>query len=150
VLVTSTTGVSPVTVIVSATPPTFMSASILTTPLPASSTPSRFKVENPDRVNVMAYVPGSRLSMRYCPVASVVADLVFSISTGLEASTVTPGNTAPEASLTVPARATWAHAALGMLAIATKSISVLVIVRIGSSAPPYLRRSAEGRGFHNV
>jgi len=65
VLWTSTTGVSPVTVIVSATPPTFMSASILTTPVPDNSTPSRFSVENPESVNVTTYAPGCRLSMRY-------------------------------------------------------------------------------------
>src|SRR5688572_22664638 len=41
--------------------------------------------------------------MRYCPVPSVTAVRVRSMSAGLDASTVTPGNTAPEASLTVPA-----------------------------------------------
>ena len=41
VLCTSTIGVSPVTVTVSATPPTFMSPSILMTPLPDSNTSSR-------------------------------------------------------------------------------------------------------------
>src|SRR5258708_4380562 len=39
----------------------------------------------------------------YCPDASVVADRTLSISAGLLASTVTPGNTAPDASFTVPA-----------------------------------------------
>jgi hypothetical protein len=36
--------------------------------------------------------------MRYCPVPSVTAERVFSISAGLDASTVTPGSTAPDAS----------------------------------------------------
>src|SRR6266849_3471771 len=40
--------------------------------------------------------------MRYCPVPSVTADRVFSMSAGLAASTVTPGSTAPDASRTVP------------------------------------------------
>jgi hypothetical protein len=40
--------------------------------------------------------------MRYWPVAFVTTDRTFSISTGLAASTVTPGNTAPEASLATP------------------------------------------------
>ena len=47
-----TPGTYTVTVIVSDTPPTFRSALIVTTPLPDSSTPSRFNVENPDSVNV--------------------------------------------------------------------------------------------------
>src|SRR6266849_9254919 len=113
VLTTSTIGDSPVTVTVSATAPTFISASILTTPVPDSSASSRLNVENPASVNVTRYVPGCRLSMRYCPVASVVAVRVLSISTGLDASTVTPGSTALEASLTVPARVTWAYTADG-------------------------------------
>ena len=41
-------------------------------------------------------------------VASLTAERVFSMSAGLAASTVTPGSTAPDASLTVPERATWA------------------------------------------
>jgi hypothetical protein len=36
---------------------------------------------------------------------SVTADRTFSIKTGLAASTVTPGSTAPDVSLTVPATA---------------------------------------------
>src|SRR5205814_1062305 len=39
----------------------------------------------------------------YWPLLSVTADRTFSISAGLDASTVTPGRTAPEVSLTVPA-----------------------------------------------
>src|SRR5713101_1068627 len=113
VLCTSTTGDTPVTTTVSATPPTFMSASILMTPVPDRITSSRFKVENPASVNITLYVPGCRLSIRYCPVASVVAVRVLSISTELDASTVTPGSTALEASLTVPARVTWAYTADG-------------------------------------
>jgi len=62
-----------------------------------------------------------------------VADRVFSISTGLDASTVTPGNTAPDASLTVPASVTCAHAALGRIAIVASSISVRTLVRIHTS-----------------
>src|SRR6185436_7998164 len=40
--------------------------------------------------------------IRYCPEPSVVAVRTFSMSAGLAASTVTPGRTAPEASLTTP------------------------------------------------
>ncbi len=48
--------------------------------------------------------------MRYWPSESVTVDLVPSISTGLEASTVTPGSTAPLESLTVPVNALCAAA----------------------------------------
>src|SRR5262245_41490813 len=41
--------------------------------------------------------------MLYCPVPSATTERVFSINAGLEASTVTPGSSAPEASLTTPA-----------------------------------------------
>ena len=39
----------------------------------------------------------------YCPCASVDTERTFSISTGLDASTVTPGITAPLVSFTTPA-----------------------------------------------
>ena len=41
--------------------------------------------------------------MRYCPVPSVRAVRIFSVNDGLAASTVTPGSTAPDESLTTPA-----------------------------------------------
>ena len=41
--------------------------------------------------------------MRYCPVLSLMVVRTFSMSAGLVASTVTPGRTAPEVSLTEPA-----------------------------------------------
>src|SRR5262245_25108473 len=41
--------------------------------------------------------------MRYCPLPSVITDRTFSVSTGLDASTDTPGRTAPDASFTTPA-----------------------------------------------
>src|SRR2546422_11727036 len=50
----------------------------------------------------------------YWPAPSVVADRTFSISAGLAASTVTPGRTAPDVSLTVPAMVlVWADATTG-------------------------------------
>jgi hypothetical protein len=42
--------------------------------------------------------------MRYCPEPSVTAERVFSISAGLDASTVTPGSIPPDVSRTVPVR----------------------------------------------
>src|SRR6476620_2097772 len=51
--------------------------------------------------------------MRYWPVPSVTDVLVFSINAGLDASMVTPGSTAPEASFTLPASDDCACAAAG-------------------------------------
>src|SRR5262249_39833260 len=75
--------------------------------------PSRFDVAKPGSVNVTEYVPGRRFSMRYCPVPSVITDRTFSINAGLAASTVTPGSTAPEPSLTTPVMDAWARAIEG-------------------------------------
>ncbi len=99
----STTGASPVTVSVSESEPTLRSAFTVAANDPASSTPSRFSVENPDSENVTAYTPPRSCSILYWPAPSVTAERTFSISAGLEASTVTPGRTAPEASRTTPA-----------------------------------------------
>src|SRR5438105_10997322 len=51
--------------------------------------------------------------MRYWPVPSVTTDRTFSISTGLAASTVTPGRIAPDASLTTPVMAACAQTEAG-------------------------------------
>ena len=57
---------------------------------------------------------GTQAVILYCPVPSVTAERTFSMSAGLDASTVTPGSTAPDASLTMPAMAlVCAHAAAG-------------------------------------
>ena len=59
-LVTSTTGVSPVTVTVSCTPPTRRSAFTVAMKLPVSSMPSRLTVLKPGSVKLTEYVPGLR------------------------------------------------------------------------------------------
>src|SRR5262245_14673261 len=100
---TSTMGDSLVTVTVSWTLPTAISTLTGATNVPNSSIPSRRTLLKPERVNVTTYDPGRRFSILYWPLPSVVADRVFSMSAGLDASTVTPGRTAPDASLTVPA-----------------------------------------------
>src|SRR4051794_40699246 len=51
--------------------------------------------------------------MRYWPVPSVTDVRVFSINAGLDASMVTPGSTAPDASFTLPAIDDWACATAG-------------------------------------
>src|SRR5258705_2206950 len=52
--------------------------------------------------------------MRYWPPPSVTTDRAFSMSAGLEASTVTPGSTAREASFTTPVMEACANAADGI------------------------------------
>src|SRR6478735_4585664 len=59
-------------------------------------------------------MPGRRSTIRYWPAPSVTAVRTFSMSAGLAASTVTPGMTAPDASLTTPAIDAWAYAMLGI------------------------------------
>src|SRR6187431_2082955 len=54
--------------------------------------------------------------MRYWPLPSVTTALAPSISAGLDASTVTPGSTPPEVSLTTPVIDAWAYAAAGTTA----------------------------------
>src|SRR5438477_8611055 len=112
-LCTSTIGVSPVTVIVSSRVPTLRSALTVATKVPESSMPSRLTVLKPGRENVTEYVPGRSASTRYWPVSFETTDRTFSISTGLAASTVTPGRTAPDASLTTPVIAACAYAEAG-------------------------------------
>ena len=68
---------------------------------------------DPSNANLMVYSPGLRSMNRYCPAPSVVASLVPSIIAGLEIVTATPGSTASDASLTVPAMELWASAAVG-------------------------------------
>src|SRR5713101_4970670 len=112
-LCTSTIGVSPVTVIVSSNAPTFSSPLTVATNVPDNSMPSRLTVLKPGSENVTEYVPGRRSTIRYCPVASLMTDRTFSIRAGLAASTVTPGSTPPDASLTTPVIAACAEAVDG-------------------------------------
>src|SRR5262245_44469646 len=51
--------------------------------------------------------------MRYSPEPSVTVERVFSISAGLDVSTVTPGSTAPDESLTTPVIDAWANTSVG-------------------------------------
>src|SRR5262249_52258573 len=97
VLCTSTIGVSPVTVSVSSTAPTLRSTLTVAVNAPLNSTPSRLTVLKPGSANVTVYVPGRRSTILYWPVPSVTTERVCSISAGLDASTVTPGRTAPDA-----------------------------------------------------
>src|SRR5437867_7713783 len=63
--------------------------------------------------------------MRYWPVPSLTAVRTFSIRTGLDASTVTPGSTAPELSLTRPVIDACAYADAGIIASQTRTNRIL-------------------------
>src|SRR2546422_1200765 len=99
----STTGAWPETVTVSSIAPTFRSAFTVAVNDEFNSRSSRLTALKPTRMKVTEYVPGTRLRILYWPDSSVTTVRTFSISAGLAASTVTPGITAPVASLTVPA-----------------------------------------------
>src|SRR5262245_10826990 len=127
---TSTTGDSPLTVIVSARLPTLSSALTDAVNDPLSSMPSRLTVLNPVRENVTEYTPGLRSTIRYWPEPSVTADRTFSIRTGLEASTVTPGRIAPDASWTTPVIEAWAKAETGRVTNQVSTNRTLLTARI--------------------
>ena len=63
-LCVSTIGVSPVTVMVSSSAPTFMSALMFAVNAPVSSMPSRLTVLKPVSVKVIEYVPVRRSTIR--------------------------------------------------------------------------------------
>ena len=86
-------------------------------------------------MNVTVYTPGRSAVIWYMPEPSVTADRTLSISAGLAASTVTPGSTAPDASLTTPAMAlVCADATAGSdrSSAATKMIRANVRMRLSS------------------
>src|SRR5205809_3303308 len=58
-------------------------------------------------------MPRRRSTIRYSPVSSLTTERTFSINTGLAASTITPGSTAPAAYMTTPVMADCANAVTG-------------------------------------
>src|SRR5207248_7931183 len=84
-------------------------------------------------------MPGRRFSILYVPLASVVAERTFSIKAGLLASTVTPGNTAPVASFTVPANALCARAVAGSASHASTTTNNIGIRLLVMPVPPQSR-----------
>src|SRR5437667_54140 len=99
----STIGDAPVTVTVSLSAPTRISAFNGTVTFDATRIPSRLTLANPSSVNVTTYWPGRSSTMLYRPSALVTTVRDFSMSSGLDASTATPGSTAPLVSVTNPA-----------------------------------------------
>src|ERR671923_211944 len=75
--------------------------------------------------------------MRNCPVASVTATRTFSMSAGLDASTVTPGRTAPDVSRTVPVMVACANANAGAQANANWINRIRTNPRIIASVSRY-------------
>src|SRR5262249_60646979 len=73
----------------------------------------RTTVAKPVSENAIRYVPGRKSTMVYRPSPSVTTLRALSINTGLDASTVTPGSTAPLVSLMTPEKALCASAATG-------------------------------------
>src|ERR1041385_3834889 len=71
--------------------------------------------------------------MAYWPVPSVTVARTFSMSAGLDASTVTPGSTAPDASLTTPLIVACANATTGSHSTNPNAKIPLPIL---STAPP--------------
>src|SRR5688500_8234860 len=82
--------------------------------------------------------------MRYCPEPSLMAVRTFSMRAGLEASTVTPGRTAPDGSLMTPlmvacAQATWGASQTTVMTTATRKaarISHQLAPRGSNMTPP--------------
>src|SRR5688572_33440686 len=68
--------------------------------------------------------------MRYCPLASVTTVRTFSISAGLEASTVAPGSTACDVSLTMPAIDAWAKTAVGHNRASAHTTTICALLRL--------------------
>src|SRR3954462_547511 len=85
-------------------------------------------------------MPGRRFSILYAPLASVVTDRTFSINAGLLASTVTPGSTAPVASLTTPANALCACAVAGSARYTSAATNTIAIRLLVMPVPPQSRK----------
>src|SRR5712692_2199696 len=137
-LFTSTIGDAPVTVTVSSSAPTLISALTVAVKFAGSSIPSRLITLKPASVNVTVYTPGRRSMMRNSPAPSVVTVLTRSFKAGLPASTVTPGNTAPVASLTTPAIALCANADPGENASHAKAARNDFLTSLPLMSPPNL------------
>ena len=112
-LCTSTTGDAPVTVSVSSSAPTFSSVFTVIVKSDGSSRPSRLTVENPSSVKRQRVDAGPQVHQAVGAVfvGRDRADLFD--QHGLAASTVTPGSTAPEVSLTTPVSVLCAMAGAG-------------------------------------
>src|SRR6185369_17293345 len=136
----------------SSTAPTFMSALIVAVKVPVSSMSSRLTVLNPGSVKLREYVPGRSRSILYWPLPSVTTVRTFSMSAGLAASTVTPGSTAPDVSLTTPAMDACAYADDETIVAADKTMNATLRYRLTFLLLPRYRCENLGnrKGHHAV
>src|SRR5438045_1837192 len=99
--------------------------------------------------------------MLYTPALSLTTVRAFSISAGLDASTETPGSTAPEASFTMPEILACASTVAGESAAQTKTIAIPSRCMFGlhgevparslkESAPRDKIRHPGGRGYAGI
>src|SRR5437016_5108994 len=99
-------------------------------------------------------MPGRRSTIRYWPVSSLTTERIRSMSTGLAASTVTPGSTPPDASRTTPVMAACAYAAAGKSTTTSRTKRHrLKNLRIASPQPGDLCKQVSGtcqgdKGLH--
>src|SRR5439155_1922775 len=88
--------------------------------------------------------------MEYWPDPLVTTERAFSISAGLDASTVTLGMTAPEESLTVPTIEAWAWAVAGMTTRATRTRMAFTNLRTVTSKVLTARRDVQRHRFSSA
>ena len=131
---TSTSGDSPVTCTLSDTPATDSAKSTFLIWPRVSGTSGTVTALNPASVAVTSQIPDASDGNRYTPLESDTADTTTPVASFL-ASTVTPGMTAPVASLTMPsidARCSCANA--GIASASIRNTSAMFLNRI--SCPP--------------
>jgi hypothetical protein len=118
----STSGASPVTVTASSTAPTAIAMSTRAVSLTRTVMPSRVVVLNPESVALTLYCPGASSGTAKKPSAPVVTTRVWVVP-WLTTSTVAPGMTAPDASVTMPVMPPVACACAACAATSTASMT---------------------------
>src|SRR5688500_10386657 len=81
----------------------------------------------------------------YWPELSEIVERTFSISAGLDASTVTPGSTAPDESFTTPVMDAWAAASAGSNSSQRNAETPVLNTRICASWRVACRTGSDGR-----
>src|SRR5215475_9849046 len=131
-VVVSISGASALTVMFSAAPAVIWA--LMPTVCPTStSTPSRVTAWKPDSSIVILYTP-TRTGSRYAPRGSVTASKLLP-DAECTALTVTPGSTAPVASVTMPlSAASWANPGVGRARMTQRTNAPLTTNRMGASS----------------
>ena len=94
---------SPTSVTIPSVVPSCMAALTVAVKELVTSTSFTVTVLNSWIANVTTYVPDGNPTILYAPSGSVTTVRAFSMSTGLEASTLTPASPSPAGPLTTPA-----------------------------------------------